>query len=128
MFIARSSRRAALLAAVLLAAGALPAAAQAQSGAADPQAAVPATIYKPAIVYRPEAANGSTPDRNWAQNNAIVAATNSMSLTMKGMQGAADPHGGAHAGHAMPAAPAPAPAGATPPSGHHPHQHHQESR
>jgi len=128
MFIARSSRRAALFAAVLLAAGALPAAAQAQSGAADPQAAVPATVYQPAIVYRPEAANDSTPDRNWAQNNAIVAATNSMSLTMKGMKGAAGPHSGPHSGHPMPAAPASASTAAegTPPSG--PQQHHQESR
>lgn len=123
MSIARSSRRAALLAAVLLAAGAPPAAAQAQSGAADPQAAVPATVYQPIIVFRPEATNGTPPDRNWARNNAIVATTNSMSLTMKGMKGAADPHAGTHSGHPMP--PAAAPGNGAPPSGH---PHHQESR
>jgi hypothetical protein len=56
-----------------------------QAGAADPQAAVPATTYRPALGYRVEAAPAASPDRQWRESNATVAATNSMSLTMKGM-------------------------------------------
>lgn len=91
----------------------LPAAAQSQAGAADPAAAVPATTYRPAIQYRPEAEPGATPDRTWADSNATVAAYNSMALTMKmkRMPAQADPHaahvGHAHHGEAAPAAPAP---------------------
>ena len=82
------------------------------TGAADPGASVPATTYQPAIGYRPEAGNGTPPDRNWVASNATVAAYNSMSLTMKmkGMHAPAptapaDPHA-AHAGHTAAAAPA----------------------
>jgi hypothetical protein len=77
-----------------------------QPPAADPGASVPATTYRPAIGYRPEAAPEASPDRNWIESNATVAAYNSMSLTMKmkGMRAPAapapaDPHA-AHAGHA----------------------------
>ena len=79
------------------------------TGAADPGASVPATTYQPAIGYRPEAGIDTPPDRNWAANNATVAAYNSMSLTMKmkrmhapAATAPVDPH----AGHAAPAAPA----------------------
>ena len=82
------------------------------TGAADPGASVPATTYQPAIGYRPEAGNGTPPDRNWVASNATVAAYNSMSLTMKmkGMHAPAatapaDPHAG-HTGHTAAAAPA----------------------
>lgn len=81
-----------------LGAACLPGAALAQAG--DPQAAVPATIYRPAITYRPAAEPETPPDRNWVEGNATVAAYNAMSLTMK-MKGM-------HAhGAAAPAAPAP---------------------
>lgn len=66
--------------------------------AADPQAAVPATSYQPALAKPAEAAPAATPDANWVKSNQTVAATNSMALTMKPMASqAADPH----AGHAM---------------------------
>lgn len=96
---------------LLSAAAALPFHAQAQSQpAADPQAAVPATNYQSALGARAEAAASATPDQNWVAGNQLVAATNSMALTMKPMAGHAG-HGGTpaqaadpHAGHAMPAA------------------------
>jgi hypothetical protein len=70
-----------------------------QAQAADPQAAVPATVYQSAITYRPAAEPATPPDRNWVAGNATVAAYNAMSLTMK-MRGM-------HAhGAAAPAAPA----------------------
>lgn len=84
-------------------------AAPALTGAADPRASVPATTYQPAIGYRPEAGNGTPPDRNWVASNATVAAYNSMSLTMK-MKGMHAPAATApadpHAAHAAAAAPA----------------------
>jgi hypothetical protein len=91
MKFAHPSARAA--ACLLLAAASLHASAQtpAQAGAADPQAAVPATIYRPALGYQAAAAPAATPDQQWKESNATVAATNSMSLTMKDM--------GASAGH-----------------------------
>jgi hypothetical protein len=70
-------------------------AAQIQAAAADPQAAVPATRYQSALGKQPDAAPTSTPDQNWVADNETVAATNSMSLTMKPMAS----HGGGHAGH-----------------------------
>jgi hypothetical protein len=63
---------------------------QAPAAAADPQAAVPATRYQSVLGHKPEAAADASPDRNWSGANDTVAATNSMSLTMKGMAG----HGG----------------------------------
>ncbi len=57
------------------------------AAAADPQAAVPATRYESALSHRPEAAPETSPDRNWVAGNAKVAATNSMALTMKPMNG-----------------------------------------
>jgi hypothetical protein len=74
-----------------------------QVQAADPQAAVPATVYQSAITYRPAAQPATPPDRNWVAGNATVAAYNAMSLTMKmpGMH--------AHGAAAMPPAPTPAP-------------------
>ncbi len=63
---------------------------QAPATAADPQAAVPATRYQSVLGHKPEAAPDTSPDRNWTRANDTVAATNSMSLTMKGMGG----HGG----------------------------------
>jgi len=82
--------------------------------AADPGAAVPATTYRPAIAWRPEAGPDTSPDSTWRDNNATVAGYDSMSLTMKmKMKAPADPHAGhagheAHAGHGAGAAlPAP---------------------
>ena len=63
---------------------------QAPAAAADPEAAVPATAYQSVLGHKPEAAPDTSPDRNWTRANDTVAATNSMSLTMKGMAG----HGG----------------------------------
>jgi hypothetical protein len=101
------------IAAGLLLAAAAAAHAQ-QSGAADAQASVPATVYRPAVDYR-AAPVPAQPDRHWKASNDTVANTNSMALTMKSM--------GGHAGHAMPAAapmpePKPAPA----------HDHHGEQQ
>jgi hypothetical protein len=70
---------------------------QAQAAAADPQAAVPATRYQSVLAPKPEAAPETSPDRNWVAGNQTVAATNSMSLTMKAMGGQAARAG--HAGH-----------------------------
>ena len=91
---------------------------------ADARAAVPATTYRPAIAWRPEAAPEVSPDRTWVESNATVAGYDAMSLTMKmNMKGVqprnpaapapADPHAGhagheAHAGHGTaPTQPAP---------------------
>lgn len=93
-------------------AAAAPAPAPAQ--AADPLAAVPATTYRPAIGYRPEAEADAPPDRSWVESNATVAAYNSMSLTMK-MRDRSAPAG------AMPVAPA---ASAAPAAGHAAHDNH----
>jgi hypothetical protein len=71
---------------------------QTPAAAADPQAAVPATRYQSALGKQPEAAPTSSPDQNWVAGNETVAATNSMSLTMKMRGQASDPH----AGHTMP--------------------------
>jgi hypothetical protein len=73
--------------------------ARTQAPAGDPAAAVPATIYRPAIAWRPEAAPDAPPDRRWADSNAAVAGYNAMALTMKKRTPAADE---AHAGHVMP--------------------------
>ena len=88
-----------------------------QLDAADSRAAVPATTYRPAIAWRPEAGPDTPPDSTWLDSNATVAGYDSMSLTMKmKMKAPAGPHGGhaghagheAHAGHgAAPARPAP---------------------
>lgn len=86
----QSPFRAGALACLLLAAAS--ASAQ-QAGAADPQAAVPATDCRPAIDYRAPARPAASPDANWRASNDTVARTNSMALTMKSM--------GGHAGHQM---------------------------
>jgi len=89
--------------------------AQVRPPAADPAAAVPPTLYRPAIVRRPDILPETTPDRGWADSNATVAGYNPMALTMKqrpapGAAAAPDPHAG-HAGHHMPMdTPADAPA------------------
>jgi hypothetical protein len=89
---------------LLLAAGTQAHAQQALQAAADPQASVPAIRYQSALDKHPEAAPTASPDANWVASNQAVAATDSMALTMKGMDGghqqAADPHA-AHAGPAM---------------------------
>jgi hypothetical protein len=100
---------------LLAAAGTHAHAQQAIQAAADPQAAVPATRYQPALDKRAGAAPAASPDASWVASNQAVAATNSMALTMQAMDGgqqqAADPHA-AHAGHApAPGAPADAHAG-----------------
>jgi hypothetical protein len=86
--------------------------------AADAQADVPATSYQSALGTRAEPASATTPDQNWVASNQLVAATNSMALTMKPMaghagHGAAQPQAaqaaGPHAGHAMPAPQSPDP-------------------
>ena len=102
---------------LLAMAGAHAHARQAPAAAADPHAAVPATEYRSVLGHKPDAAPEASPDRNWTRANDSVAATDSMSLTMKGMgahanraghedHGAApatDPHAGhtGHAGHDM---------------------------
>jgi hypothetical protein len=85
---------------LLATAGAHVHAQQTPAAAADPQAAVPATQYQPLIAQRAEAPAAGSPDQNWVAGNQAVAATNSMSLTMKmrGPAQSADPH----AGHSMP--------------------------
>jgi hypothetical protein len=89
-YLSASARAAAGL---LLAMGAAHVHAQASiPAAADPQAAVPATRYQSALDHRPEPPPASSPDQNWVASNAIVAATNSMALTMKPMKGHAE-HG-----------------------------------
>ena len=87
--------------ACLLAGGAAPAFAQTPAGVADPQAAVPATTYQPAI--RPDAAPApaTSPDQAWRAANATVGGRNAMSLTMPGMGGAHDMSGHDMSGHDM---------------------------
>jgi len=79
--------------ACLLAGAAAPALAQTPAGVADPQAAVPATTYQPAI--RPDAVPSlaASPDQAWRAANATVGGRNAMSLTMPGMGGAHDMSG-----------------------------------
>lgn len=106
----RSALAACACAWLLPAAGSLAqSAAPVLTGATDPGASVPATTYRSAIGYRPEAGIDTPPDRNWVASNATVAAYNSMSLTMK-MKGMHAPAAAApadpHAGHASPAMPA----------------------
>jgi hypothetical protein len=68
--------------------------------AADAGAPVPATVYAPAAQYRPAAPDTASPDRAWREQNRIVAAQNSMMLTMGGGAQDDDPHA-AHAGHSV---------------------------
>ncbi|MET0983728.1 MAG: hypothetical protein ABWY02_16600 [Telluria sp.] len=87
--------------------------------AADASAPVPATRYQP-TVYPAPSPPSATPDQAWREQNRIVAAYDSMALTMPADSGhgahgqhaaaGADPH----AGHKMPAA-------ADPHAGHHMH-------
>lgn len=79
---------------------------------ADPQAAVPASRYKPALPYRPAQQSGLTPDQNWKALNQAVGAINSMSLTMGGSPDPAP-------AQAAPASPQPA---AQAPAQHHHHE------
>ncbi len=65
--------------------------------AADGSIAVPATVYTPAAAWRPASPEASSPNRAWVAQNRVVAAYDSMMLTM-GAHGA-----GQHAGHAAPA-------------------------
>ncbi len=88
---------AALLGAVYAHAGAQ----TAPAGVADPQAPVPATRARPAIVYRTEPAPAAPPDRAWRDANATVGGRNAMRLTMPAMHGgqaapAATTHDHAH--------------------------------
>jgi hypothetical protein len=77
---------------------------------ADPNAAIPATQYRPALPYRPAQQTRLTPDQNWKALNQAVGATNSMSLTM----------GRAHDPAPEPAAPTgPQPAAQAPAHHHH---------
>lgn len=78
--------------ACLLAGAAAPAFAQTTAGVADPQAAVPATIYRPATRAdaAPAPAAPASPDQAWRAANATVGGRNPMSLTMPGMGGAHD--------------------------------------
>jgi hypothetical protein len=115
----KTSSTARAFAGLLLGAAASLAAAHApQPGAADPRAVAPATVYRPALDYRPPAAPAASPDRNWQASNDTVAATNSMALTMKPMDGPApaDPHAGHHT--------EPAAASPSPPA----HDHHEAHR
>ena len=80
--------------------------------ATDPQAAVPATAYAPAIGYRTEAPPAGTPDRNWQASNAAVTRPTMMAQ-----------HG--HAGHAGHAEPQPSTPAAHQGMQHMQHQQHQ---
>jgi hypothetical protein len=60
---------------------------QTSAGAADPQAAVPATRYQPAIEGQAAPAPATTPDQGWRDANATVGGRNPMQLTMPGMGG-----------------------------------------
>lgn len=82
----------------------------ASTAAADARVPVPPTVYVPAARYQPAAPDAASPDRAWREQNRIVAAQNSMMLTMGGPAQGADPHAGhtgpapaadPHAGHAM---------------------------
>lgn len=113
--------RAAALAMPALLCAAQAAAQSASPPAADPGAAVPPTHYQDAIAYHVEPAPDLSPDRNWAQANAVAATTNSMALTMRSMSG----HAMARQMAPVPSTPAPQPApdAAQP---HHEHHHHGE--
>ena len=97
------------VAALCLLAGAAHAAPVPVSSAADASVPVPPTVYTPAGQYRPAVPEAASPDRAWREQNRIVAAQDSMMLTMGGQAQGADPHAG-HAGHA--------PAAADPHAGH----------
>lgn len=56
--------------------------APAPAGPAAAEAAVPATIYRPLLPYRPAPAARTSPDQNWKELNRTVAGYSSMSLTM----------------------------------------------
>lgn len=84
--------------------------------AAAPDAPVPPALYQPGLAYRAAPSAPATPDQAWKEQNRIVAATDSMALTMAG-------HGQSHAGHgAHQAAPA-----ADPHAGHTPAQAKSEA-
>jgi hypothetical protein len=87
------------VAALCLLAGAAHASPVPVSTAADASVPVPPTRYTPAAQYRPAVPDAASPDRAWREQNRIVAAQNSMMLTMGGQAQGADPHAG-HAGHA----------------------------
>lgn len=68
---------------------------QAPTGAADPQAAVPATRYQPTVNAQTAPAPATSPDQGWRDANATVGGRNPMQLTMPGMgsgKTAAMPH------------------------------------
>ena len=65
---------------------------QAPAGAADPQAAVPATRYQPAIEGQAAPPPAASPDQGWRAANATVGGRNPMQLTMPGM-GSEHQHG-----------------------------------
>jgi hypothetical protein len=60
---------------------------QIPAGAADPQAAVPATRYQPAVEGRAAPPPAASPDQGWRDANATVGGRNPMQLTMPGMGG-----------------------------------------
>jgi len=72
--------------------------------AADAGVPVPPTVYTPAARYQPAAPTAASPALAWREQNRIVAAQDSMMLTMGGQAHGADPHAG-HAGHAPAADP-----------------------
>jgi hypothetical protein len=95
----------------LLAAACAQAGAQTSGGVADPQAAVPATRYQPAIERQAAPAPAASPDQGWRAANATVGSRNPMRLTMPGADGE-------HQHDAAPAASAATGKAATP------HEHH----
>ena len=60
---------------------------QTPAGAADPQAAVPATRYQPAIEGQAAPPPAANPDQGWRAANATVGGRNPMQLTMPAMGG-----------------------------------------
>ncbi|MBW8899938.1 MAG: hypothetical protein JF619_17895 [Massilia sp.] len=58
---------------------------QQPAGAADPQAAVPATRYRPAIDGQAAPAPAASPDQGWRDANATVGGRKPMQLTMPAM-------------------------------------------
>jgi hypothetical protein len=54
---------------------------------ANAEASVPATIYQPALTFRPVTPNTSTPAQNWKALNQQVGAYDSMALTMGNASG-----------------------------------------
>ena len=65
---------------------------QAPTGAADPQATVPATRYQPTVNAQTAPAPATRPDQGWRDANATVGGRNPMQLTMPGM-GSEHQHG-----------------------------------